>query len=58
MEVEASEDILLQIFNQIDEDGNKQIERAELVNFLASGEFNLDGVRIREKHPDSHVQRS
>ena len=47
IKVEATEDILIQIFNQIDEDGNKQIERAELVGFLKNCDFNLSSVQIK-----------
>lgn len=41
---EASDDILMQIFAQIDEDGSRDIQRAELVNFLKHADVNLAGV--------------
>ena len=50
VEVEASEEILKDIFNQIDEDKSKTIERVELVNFLLNCEFTLStDVQIKQK---------
>ena len=54
---EASDDILQQIFAQIDEDGSRDIERVELVNFLRHADFNLTGVALVQKQETFGLQR-
>ena len=55
--VEASDDVLTQIFNQIDEDGSESIERAELVNFLRHADFNLTAVAAVSTSQSSGLRR-
>lgn len=57
MSAEASDDILMQIFNQIDEDGSQSIERQELVNFLKHADFNLTTVAPIENQQTFGLQR-
>ena len=50
LSVEASDEILMQIFNQIDQDGSRSIDRVELVNFLKHADFNLTAVAAYSKN--------